>query len=144
MKIASSLLALALVGASLAAQAADPQLAARDASWNALRQRADVDALERLIAPDFVLVHSDGRVQYKADYLAELRSRKRVNGPILNQDVRIREYGTTAVVTGVSVQSAVSDGKPWSGRFRFTRVWVKQGGDWVLVSSHSSRIAEGS
>ena len=70
MKIASSLLALALVGASLAAQAADPQLAARDASWNALRQRADVDALERLIAPDFVLVHSDGRVQYKADYLA--------------------------------------------------------------------------
>ncbi|MBQ5950077.1 nuclear transport factor 2 family protein [Massilia sp. ST3] len=142
MKTVPFFLALALAGAPMAAQALDAALAARDASWNTLRQQADVDALERLIAPDFVLVHSDGRVQRKADYLAELRSRQRVNGPIVNQDVTIREYGAVAVVNGVSVQSAVSNGKPWSGRFRFTRVWLKQGGDWVLVSSHSSRIAD--
>ena len=141
--IKASLFALFL-SVSCAASAADPALAACDASWNTLRQQGDAATLERMIDPGFVLVHSDGRVQYRTDYLDELRTRKRVNGAIRNEDVVIREYGDSAVVNGVSVQSAVSDGKPWSGRFRFTRVWVKRGGEWMLVSSHSSRVAEGS
>ena len=66
--IRSAALVLACAAAHCAS-AADPQLAARDASWNTLRQQSDVEGLERLIAPDFVLVHSDGRVQYKSDYL---------------------------------------------------------------------------
>jgi len=129
--------------APFAALAADPLLEARDASWNALRQQANVAALDQLIDPAFVLVHSDGKVQHKTDYLADLSTRKRVNGEIRNEGVVIREYGDMAVVNGTSVQSAVTDGKPWHGRFRFTRVWVKRGGDWVLVSSHSSRVADG-
>lgn len=138
------LLVAAACAVPLMALAADPVLAARDASWNALRQQADVAALERLIDPAFVLVHSDGKVQHKADYLADLSTRKRVNGEIRNEGGVIREYGDMAVVNGTSVQSAVTDGKPWNGRFRFTRVWVKRAGDWVLVSSHSSRVADGS
>lgn len=134
--------AVVLMACAACAQAADPALAARDASWNELRQRADVAALDKLLDPGFVLVHSDGRVQYKADYIEELRSRTRVNGEIRNKDVTIREYGSMAVVNGISEQSAVSNGKPWSGRFRFTRVWVQRDGGWVMVSSHSSRIAE--
>lgn len=134
----------AACAAPIAALAADTVLAARDASWNALRQHGDVAALDRLIDPAFVLVHSDGKVQHKADYLADLSTKKRVNGEIRNEGVVIREYGDMAVVNGTSVQSAVTDGKPWNGRFRFTRVWVKRAGDWVLVSSHSSRVTEGS
>jgi hypothetical protein len=136
-------LAFTLVALAPLALAADAALAARDASWNELRQRSDVAGLDKLLDPGFVLVHSDGRVQYKADYIEELRNKTRVNGQIQNQDVVIREYGDMAVVNGVSVQSAVSNGKPWSGRFRFTRVWVKRDGAWVMVSSHSSRIADG-
>jgi ketosteroid isomerase-like protein len=128
-----------LAGPALAQDAA---LVARDASWNTLRQAGDVAGLDALVDPTFVLVHSDGRVQYKADYLAELRERKRVNGEIRNEGVSYRQYGDTAIVNGTSVQSAVSDGKPWSGRFRFTRVWRQDGKVWKLVSSHSSRIAD--
>lgn len=135
-------LLLMLALASGAAWAQDPALAARDASWNTLRQSGDAAALARIIDDRFVLVHSDGRVQHKGDYLAELSSRKRVNGAIRNAEVRIREYGDAAVVNGISVQSAVSDGKPWRGTFRFTRVWIKRQGEWMLVSSHSSRVAE--
>ncbi len=134
-------LALACLATPLA-QGADARLAARDASWNELRQRSDVAALDKLIDPGFVLVHSDGRVQYKADYLADLATRSRVNGQIENRNVVIREYGKLAVVNGTSVQSGVSNGKPWNGRFRFTRVWTQRDGEWVLVSSHSSRVAD--
>lgn len=138
------LAAFLLAACAPLAFAADPALAARDASWNALRQQSDVAGLNKLIDPGFVLVHSDGRVQYKADYLADLGSKSRVNGEIVNQDVVIREYGDMAVVNGISVQSGVSNGKPWNGKFRFTRVWLKRAGEWTIVSSHSSRVAEGS
>lgn len=144
MTLQRCLAAFLLIACAPLAIAADPALAARDASWNTLRQRSDVAGLDKLIDPGFVLIHSDGRVQHKADYLADLSSRSRVNGEIANQDVVIREYGDMAVVNGISAQSGVSGGKPWSGNFRFTRVWIKRAGEWTIVSSHSSRIAEGS
>lgn len=137
----TKILAMLALAAAPIAFAAEP-IGKVDASWNELRQRSDVDGLDRLMDERFVLVHSDGQVQYKTDYIAELRTRTRVNGPIVNEDVRVRSYGNTAVVNGVSVQSGVSNGQPWNGRFRFTRVWMQQDGSWKIISSHSSRIAE--
>ncbi|MBF6023836.1 nuclear transport factor 2 family protein [Lysobacter niastensis] len=122
--------------------AAEDELLATDASWNTLRLSADVAGLDRLLADDWLLTHSDGKVQARAEYLEELSTRSRRNQAIGNEDVRLRRYGDTAVVTGTSVQSAVSNGQPWQGRFRFTRVWVQRDGHWVMVASHSSRIPE--
>jgi ketosteroid isomerase-like protein len=104
--------------------------------------KPDVAGLDRLLADDWMLTHSDGRVQYKADYLDELRTSTRRNQGIGNEDLRVRRYGDTVVVTGTSVQSGISNGQPWSGRFRFTRVWVQRDGGWKMIASHSSRIAE--
>lgn len=74
-------------------------------------------------------------------YLQELATKSRTNSHIENADVKVRSYGDTAVVTGTSIQSGVSEGKPWQGKFRFTRVWVRMQGKWTMVSSHSSRIS---
>lgn len=119
----------------------DARLLEADAQWNTLRLQADVAGLDRLLVDDWLLTHSDGRVQTKREYLDELATRSRRNQAIDNEDVAWRSYGETAVVTGVSVQAAVSAGTPWSGRFRFTRVWVREGDAWRMVASHSSRIA---
>ena len=79
-------------------------------------------------------------MQTKAEYLAELKTRTRANQAIRNEDVRTRIYAETGVVTGTSVQSGVTNGQPFSGRFRFTRVWVRRDGAWRMVASHSSRL----
>ncbi|MCM2314225.1 MAG: nuclear transport factor 2 family protein [Thermoanaerobaculia bacterium] len=129
-----------LLAVPLLAGASDDGLLAVDSSWNSLRLSADVEKLEAILADDWMLTHSDGRVQSKAEYLGELRTRSRTNQEITNEDVKVRKYGDTAVVTGTSVQSGVSDGKPWSGKFRFTRVWIRLDGDWTMVASHSSRV----
>jgi hypothetical protein len=134
--------ALVLAACTFQSIAAPAQeLAAIDAGWNDLRLKGDAKGLDALLADDWMLTHSDGRVQYKADYLQELATRTRTNSVIENADVRLRTYGGTAVVTGTSIQSGVSDGKPWQGKFRFTRVWVQMQGKWTMVSSHSSRIS---
>lgn len=136
---------LMLIGALLAppvlaGETSDAELLAIDASWNDLRLKPDVEALDRLLADNWLLTHSDGRLQDKADYLDELRTRTRRNQGIGNEDLRLRRYGDAAVVTGTSLQSGVSNGQSWSGKFRFTRVWVKRGDAWVMVASHSSRV----
>lgn len=123
-----------------ASDAAIPELTAIDATWNDLRLKPDVEGLDKLLVDDWLLTHSDGRVQTKAEYLAELKTRTRANQAIRNEDVRTRIYAETGVVTGTSVQSGVTNGQPFSGRFRFTRVWVRRDGAWRMVASHSSRL----
>lgn len=121
--------------------AADADLLARDRAWNELRQRGDAEGVAALLADDWMLTHSDGRIQDKRDYVEELRSGRRSNQAIGNREVQVREYADTAVITGISEQSGISAGQAWSGRFRFTRVWVRMQGEWRMVASHSSRIA---
>ena len=133
---------LFLVSSPTFAFESETELLAMDATWNELRMKPDVAGLDRILADDWMLTHSDGRVQYKADYLDELRTSARRNSGIGNEDVLARRYGDTVVVTGTSVQSGVSNGVPWNGRFRFTRVWVQRDGAWKMIASHSSRIAE--
>lgn len=142
MRYALLLFAALLLGSANSVRANDADaLRAIDASWNDLRLKADVAGLDKLLADDWLLTHSDGRVQDKQDYLQELSSRSRSNQAIENEGVSIRRYGETAVVTGTSVQAGTSNGVPWSGRFRYTRVWILREGHWQMVASHSSRIA---
>jgi ketosteroid isomerase-like protein len=137
----AGLLLLVLTAMPVSIWATEPShLLQKDATWNELRLKADVQALDQLLADDWLLTHSDGLVQTKAEYLNELSSRSRTNQAITNEDVSLRSYGDAAVITGVSVQSGVSNGKPWSGRFRFTRVWVLRDDHWIMVASHSSRV----
>lgn len=124
------------------ASAQDAALLQRDSLWNSLRLRGDADALAPLLADEWMLTHSDGRTQDKVDYLAELASRRRSNSQVENIGLRVRLFDQTAIITGISVQSGVTDGQPWSGRFRFTRTWVRRDGVWIMVASHSSRCAE--
>ena len=111
-----------------------------DAQWNALRLRADTDALGELMREDFVLTHSDGRVEDKASYLADLREGSRVNHVIENFDVELRLHPDVAIVTGRTLQRGVGSTGPFEGQFRFTRVWLKRDGSWRLAASHSSRL----
>lgn len=111
-----------------------------DQQWNQFRLHSDVKALAPLLSENFVLTHSDGRVEDKQSYLQDLASSNRVNTQIENFDVQIRCFENTALVTGRTKQQGISAGKAWQGEFRFTRVWFYQNNQWQLQASHSSRL----
>lgn len=139
-----SLLAAALAVLAAGPASAGPReeaLQLADTQWNHFRLHGDAKSLAPLLAEGWVLTHSDGKVQHKADYLAQLATGSRRNTAITNQDSVIQYYGDTAIVTGKSVQSGVGEQGPFSGSFRFTRTWVWHDGRWVMVASHSSRLA---
>ncbi len=131
-----------LIAINIISSQSEKELMKSDSLWNSLRLSGDYKNLSSLLSDDWILIHSDGRIQQKEDYLSDLSSRSRQNGEIFNKDVQIRTYGNTAVINGMSIQSGISNGVPWSGKFRFTRVWIFQNSKWVMISSHSSRLRE--
>ncbi len=80
-----------------------------------------------------------------AELLARLRDKSRprdVIESLTTEDVRVRDYGQTAVTAGrwkrVSKDAA---GKDTSAEGFFTRVWVRRGGGWQLAVAHYSPAA---
>jgi ketosteroid isomerase-like protein len=104
---------------------------------------ADVTALERIYADDFIGVGPSGAVRTKPQVIADFTSGDLRFQSITTDDVRVRVYGHAAVETGDSTMTGQDKGKPVPHDNRFTRVWVKQQGRWRLVVNHySSRMSQ--
>jgi hypothetical protein len=54
--------------------------------------------------------------------------------------MKARIYDQAAVVTGIYTLKAVQKGQDISGRYRFTDTFVRQKGQWRLVSTHASLL----
>jgi ketosteroid isomerase-like protein len=101
---------------------------------------ADVAALDRIYAADFIGVGPSGVVRTKPQVLLDFKSGELKFQSITTDEVRVRIYGNTAVETGRSTMNGQDKGKAVPRDNRFTRVWVKQQGHWQLVLNHYSPL----
>lgn len=104
--------------------------------------RRDTATLERIYADDFSTVGTSGAVRNKAQWLADNKSGAMKVESQTFDNVNVRVYGDAAIVTGLATQKGQDKGKDISGQVRFTRVYVKQSGQWLLVGGHNSRLAQ--
>ena len=135
---------LAIIAAVLPALAqnggAEHDIRAMEKLWNESRVRADVAALDRLLADGWTVTHGDGTINTKAEYLADLKSGDRkFFADVKQDDFAVRIYGDTAVAAGLSDSKVEYKGKPSGGALRFTRVYVKRDGRWLMIVSHATR-----
>ncbi len=111
--------------------------------WDEASARRDVEVLNGILADDFVFTNTSGRVITRSQYLSATIKAPDItlDVPVNSEDVEIRLYGTTAVITSRATQR----GQPYShdheARFRYTDVWVKQEGRWQAVASQATRIS---
>jgi ketosteroid isomerase-like protein len=110
--------------------------------WDAAIVSRDVAALDRILSEDFRYIDSAGDVHSKNDIVQGVKSSEAVIEPFETEDVQVRIYGDTAVLTGRFMQKASYQGKTYSGQFRYTDIYVRQGGLWRAVSAHASRIPD--
>jgi len=99
---------------------------------------ADVAALKRIYADDFIGVGPSGTVRTKPQVISDFTSGDLKFQSITTDDVRVRVYGNAAVETGLSTMDGQDKGKAVPRDTRFTRVWVKEHGSWRLVANHYS------
>ena len=119
---------------------AEQEIRAMEKLWNESRVRADVAALDRLLADGWTVTHGDGTINTKAEYLADLKSGDRkFFADVKQDDFAVRIYGDTAVAAGLSDSKVAYKGKPSGGALRFTRVYVKRDSRWQMIVSHATR-----
>jgi ketosteroid isomerase-like protein len=140
-----SAVAVAVVLAVSAARAqtagkAEQEIRAMEKLWNESRVRADVAALGTLLDDGWTVTHGDGTINTKAEYLADLKSgARKFFSDVKQDDFSVRIYGDTAIAAGLSDSKVEYKGKPSGGALRFTRVYVKRNGRWVMIASHATR-----
>jgi ketosteroid isomerase-like protein len=106
---------------------------------------------DRVLAEDFTHTSHSGVFKTRAEFMAENKfgqnkdpdSRRTRYDAYDVDDLAIRVYGDTAVVTGrTSPRGVTAQGKPISGQYRYLRVWVKRQGRWQAVAFQGTRIAQ--
>jgi ketosteroid isomerase-like protein len=102
------------------------------------RQR-DCEGWGALIADDWSVTHIDAQVITKPEALEMCRTGPPVSTAV--DQLRVRVYGDTAIVTG-RTKAAVTGSTPQVVVLRFTDVFVRREGRWVVVASHATRVAE--
>lgn len=102
----------------------------------------DAAAYERILADDFIFTSFDGTVTDKAQEIAKAKSGDLKFESGKSDDVRVKVYGKTAVVTGRFTAKGTSKGKDFTFTERYTAVFVKRGGRWQMVAEHASEIAQ--
>jgi ketosteroid isomerase-like protein len=55
-------------------------------------------------------------------------------------DLTVRIYGNVAILQGVADNTGVFRGTPFSGKLRYTRVFVRRAGGWVAVAMQHTMI----
>jgi ketosteroid isomerase-like protein len=104
-----------------------------DETLRKLMINPDRTALERLFADQLSYVHSDGRVQTKAEFVDALVNEKSVFKSITLSEQTISLVGDIAIVRHRFAADAISNDVPAQPRIRVLQVWQKQSGGWRLL-----------
>lgn len=136
--IATGILAVCLVGGT---QAVDrtAELIGLEQKFNQALLRADWKAIEQIEAEDLVFTNADGSVDGRPDEVASIRSGDLKFESINMSELRFRDLGSVAVITGKLVERVHYKGANLSGTYRFTDVWAKREGTWQLVAGQETR-----
>lgn len=102
--------------------------------------RGDVAALDQILSDDLSYTHATGVFETKAEFLGKMKSGQLKYEAFAPEDIRVRVYGTTGVVTGVARVKVHVKGEPLSFRLRFTDVYVKKDNRWEMVAWQATRL----
>lgn len=109
-------------------------------SWLKALERGDTITLKRIIADDYLITVADGRVLNREQDLAPIVAGRLQFLSTKTDSLRIRIFGNAAIVTGIGTYTVKMGDKSPVIRERFTDVYIKRGGVWQPVASHSTPL----
>ncbi|HEX2091485.1 MAG TPA: nuclear transport factor 2 family protein [Longimicrobiaceae bacterium] len=104
--------------------------------------RGDTAGVGRILADDLTYTHSTGVVESRDQFLAGIAAGMFRYEAIEPEEVRVRAYGTAAVVTGRARMRVRTPAGAQAFRIRYTDVYALREGRWRMVAWQSTRIPE--
>ena len=101
----------------------------------------DKATAERLIANDYIYTGMDGSTRTKAQIIKDMQPLPaNVKYSSRLEDVVIRDFGGTAVMSYRMVEDVEVNGQRNSSQYRSTDVFMRRRGMWQLIATHTSMI----
>ncbi len=116
------------------------ELIERCHAWDRAMIGNDTDAIGRYMSDDWTIVGSDGRVSDKASFLGLIRSGALSHDVMQSEDLDVRIHGDAGVVIARGISAGKYRGRAFREIERTSNVFVRQGGAWVCVLTHLSRL----
>lgn len=95
---------------------------------------ADTVALSRLTASEFFEISRFGMIRSRANNMQEIATGTLKLTSIQLDSLSVRIYGDAALLSGISENVGEYRGMPFSGRIRYTRLFVRREGRWQAVA----------
>jgi ketosteroid isomerase-like protein len=108
--------------------------------WTKAVVGGDALFLDHILSDDFVGWDYNGSRYTKADNKRDLTSGEWTTTSLSVEDINVRLYGNTAVVTSRAIRRGKYKGQDNTGGFRWTKVYVKTGKQWRVIAQQSTRI----
>ena len=102
----------------------------------------DAAVTGRVLADDFTFTNPFGEVMTREQRIAEIKPGGVHFDAYTVDDVNVRVFGDTAVVTNRASLTGKRGDQALSGQYRVTQVFVKRDGRWQLVAAQSTKIAQ--
>jgi ketosteroid isomerase-like protein len=100
----------------------------------------DFPALERILSPDLIYVHSTAVAESKTDYLTGVAKGLYEYERIESRDVDVRIHGDVAVMSGIVDMSIGLTIQPKASiSLLFVLVWLKRADSWQLTYRQATR-----
>lgn len=109
--------------------------------WAESVATGNADAVERILADDFLGVDPDGKMYDKKTMVADTKNAPKYFVSNKLNEVKVRFFGDTAVAQG-SESWERRTGTPKYGRFVWTDTWIKRNGKWQIVAAEDLVVEE--
>ena len=100
----------------------------------------DFAAMERLFGDDLVYIHSSTSVDTKASFIESMRSGAVRYRTMTRGDVKVRCYGSVAIITGQGSFEVTARGQELRLDLLFHAVWAKRANGVQFVSWQATRL----
>jgi ketosteroid isomerase-like protein len=97
--------------------------------------------LDQVLGNDLVYTHSNGNTDSKESYIQSIRDGKSKYDAITVEEQKVRVYGNTAIINGICMIKAMSNGETINTHLKYTDVYVRKGKQWQMVAWQSIRLA---
>ena len=102
--------------------------------------RNDLEGIGRLVTDDWIIIDPNGEIVDRARFFDVIKSGALTHEMMESEDFRVRAYGDSAVVTGLTRTKGKFMGQEFSTQERATDVFVKHDGRWQCVLTHLTRF----
>ena len=102
----------------------------------------DAEAVGRFLADDWIIIDPDGGIIERARFLAVIQSGALTHEMMESDDMRVRIYGNTAIVTALTTTKGRYNGHAFTTQERATDVFVQENGRWQCALSHLTRFTK--